>query len=62
MDWDDYPVILGFGSTHEMRNSEDPEPRLWRMRSVSRAGAKALQKSKPSPTRQVGFMRGRNDR
>lgn len=22
MDWDDYPVILGFGTTHEMRDAD----------------------------------------
>lgn len=55
MDWDDYPVILGFGSTHEMRDNDEPAPRLWNMKSVSAAGAKGLHKNKPQPARQVGF-------
>lgn len=55
MDWDDYPVILGFGSTHEMRDNDEPAPRLWNMKSVSAAAARALAKPNARQKRQVGF-------
>lgn len=55
MDWDDYPVILGHGSTHEMRDSEDREPPMWKFKSVSRAAAIAYAKSADKPQRQIGF-------
>lgn len=55
MDWDDFPVILGHGSTHEMRDAADTEPPMWRFKSVSRAAAKAYAKRRSDPPRQVGF-------
>ena len=58
---DDYfPVILGFGSTHDLRESEDSDPRnprLCGLKSVSRAGAIGLAKAKAKPPagREIGF-------
>lgn len=59
MDWDDFPVILGQGSLHDLRDADqqDPRnPRLIGLRSVSYAGAVGLAKSEPrSKTRRIGF-------
>lgn len=55
---DDFLVILGFGSMHDLRdNDADPRnPRLSGLRSVSRAGAIGLAKSNPPPASQpIGF-------
>lgn len=57
---DDYSLFLGFGSTHDLRDADEPEPRLARMRSVSPAAARAMQRRPPEPIRQpVGFHRPR---
>lgn len=59
--WPDFPVIQGFGSTHEMRDKDDGDPRnprLIGMKSVSYAGAVGLAKPKPKEprARRVGFL------
>jgi len=55
MDWDEYPVILGFGSTHEMRDTEDAEPPMWKFKSVSKAAARAYAKRSEPKQRAIGF-------
>lgn len=52
---DDIPIILGFGSTHEMRDHDDGEPSMWRFKSVSKAAAKAYAKRPEPQQRLVGF-------
>jgi hypothetical protein len=57
MDWDDYPVILGFGSTHEMRDAEQPKrSRLWDLKSTSKAACAAYDKREEFTARKVGFF------
>lgn len=59
MDWDDFPVILGQGSLHDLRDADqqDPRnPRLIGLRSVN-AGAVGLAK-RQAPKRKrrtIGF-------
>lgn len=56
MDWDDFPVILGQGSLHDLRDADQQDPRLIGLRSVSYAGAVGLAKSEPrSKARRIGF-------
>lgn len=56
MDWDDFPVILGFGSVHDMAEADPRNPRLVGFKSVSYAGACGLRK--PEPQRHpIGFHR-----
>lgn len=56
MEWDDFPVILGFGSCHEMNEADPRNPRLAGLKSVSYASACALRK--PEPQRApIGFAR-----
>ena len=57
MDWDDFPVILGFGSCHDMRDADGgSKPRLWDMKSVSASGAIGLHKKEAPPvSRPIGF-------
>jgi hypothetical protein len=60
MDEDDFPVILGSGSLHDLSDRDEPAPRLAGMRSVSDAAARALHKpSCQSIRRPAGFLRGR---
>lgn len=56
--WPDFPVILGFGSTHEMREAEDKtkRSRLWDLKSTSKAACAAYDKAGPvHRSRKVGF-------
>jgi hypothetical protein len=56
---DDFPVILGFGSMHDLRDADDDprNPRLAGLRSVSRAGAIGLAKRRPAEKRRpIGFQ------
>lgn len=57
-DWPDFPVILGFGSAHEMREVEQ-RSRLWGLKSPSRAACAAADKQtfKAQP---AGFVRRRH--
>lgn len=59
MDWDDFPVILGQGAMHDLRDGEDPRnPRLAGLKSVSWAGAVGLAKRRPNQNaRRIGFHR-----
>lgn len=60
-DWDDFPVILGQGSLHDLSDTDPRNPRLIGLRSVSYAGACALAKRKPAPVkRPIGFHRPQN--
>lgn len=52
MDWDDFPVILGFGSCHEMNETDPRNPRLAGLKSVSYAAACALQRPTLNAQRQ----------
>jgi hypothetical protein len=57
--WPDFPVILGQGSLHDLRDEDRGTPRLSGLRSVSQAAAWAMHK-KPAPKpRQAGFVRNR---
>jgi hypothetical protein len=54
--WPDFPVILGFGSTHEMRDAEESQrSRLWDLRSTSKAACKAYDARPGTKARKVGF-------
>ena len=58
MDWDDFPWIGGQGSVHDLRDNQEPEPRLWFAKSVSRNAAVALAKKPAEPKRNpIGFHR-----
>lgn len=57
MDWDDYPVILGFGSTHEMSDIDRTKrSRLWDLKSTSKAACAAYDKRDEIAPRMVGFV------
>lgn len=56
--WPDFPVILGFGSTHEMRETKDKtiRSRLWDLKSTSKAACAAYDKRPAEKVAQkVGF-------
>lgn len=55
-DWDDFPVILGQGSLHDLSDRQEPAPRLAGMRSVSDAAARALHSAAKPKSRQAGFL------
>lgn len=55
MDPEDFPVILGFGSLHDLRDAENRTPRLYGMKSVSRAACWALHKEPKAKARKIGF-------
>lgn len=62
MDDDDdiWSPFLGFGSVGDLRDADEPEPRLAGLKSVSPAAARALQRKRPQPTRHpCGFHRPR---
>ena len=54
-DYPEFPWIGGIGSTHDLRDADRPEPRLWNMRSVSRAAALALHNQTDRKPRHIGF-------
>lgn len=55
--WPDFPVILGFGSTHDMRDADDaPRSRLWGLKSTSKAACIAADKTPEPKARKVGFL------
>jgi len=57
MDWDDYPVILGFGSCHEMNERDaSPKSRLWDLKSTSKAACRAADANPEPKARAVGFL------
>lgn len=58
-DWPDFPVILGQGSLHDLRDAEGGTSRLAGMRSVSEAAARAMHKSPKVTPRKVGFIHRR---
>jgi hypothetical protein len=53
---EDFPVILGFGSCHEMNEADPRNPRLSGLKSVSYAGACALRRADPQRA-PLGFHR-----
>lgn len=54
--WPDFPVILGFGSTHEMRGAPDARrSRLWGLKSTSKAACIAYDAEPQVKARRVGF-------
>lgn len=56
--WPEFPVVLGFGSTHEMRDNEPSvrKSRLWDLKSTSKAACLAYDKHQAQPkARKVGF-------
>jgi len=64
MDWEDWPVILGYGTANGVgpEKHDEPEPRLAGLRSVSPAAMRALSKT-PGPKaprrHPIGFHRPR---
>ena len=63
-DWDDFPVILGQGSMHDLRDADSRDPRNERLigfKSVSYDAAVALNNRKPDrpQRRRMGFNRQR---
>ena len=54
-DWDEFPVILGQGSVHDLRDDEGTPPRLHGMRSVSNAACWALHTEPKTKHRAIGF-------
>jgi len=58
-DWPDFPVILGFGSMHSVREEGEPAPRLAGLRSVSPAAALALARRPDASRNPIGFHRPR---
>jgi hypothetical protein len=52
---DDFPYYGGQGAVHDLRDADQPEPRLWFARSVSKAGAIALAKPVKVKQRRIGF-------
>lgn len=54
-DWDDFPVILGQGSVHDLRDGGGSTPRLHGMRSVSHAACWALHREPKVKHRAIGF-------
>jgi hypothetical protein len=54
-DWDDFPVIGGQGSLHDLAPPAEPTPRLAGMRSVSRAAAYALAHKPEHRPNPIGF-------
>lgn len=59
--WPDFPVIGGTGSMHDLSDRDEPTPRLWGMKSVSKAAATALHKAPHDRPRMIGFA-GRRPR
>ena len=61
MDDDDeyFPHIGGTGSLYDLRDADEPTPRLAGMKSVSRAAARALTTRSPGRARPIGFVHGR---
>lgn len=55
MDDDDFPVILGYGSMHELSDGDPRNPRLIGLKSVSDAASVALRR--PEPRSRIGFHR-----
>lgn len=59
--WDDdffWPAIGGTGIVHDM-NDQEPLPRLYGMKSVSKAAAWALADTSHYRARKVGFVKGK---
>lgn len=58
MGWDEFPVILGQGTLHDLRDGDRDlrSPRLAGLKSVNYAGAVGLAKRPVSPQRHVGFF------
>lgn len=55
MDWDDFPVILGYGQTHDLRDADEGTPRLYGLKSVSKAACWAMHKRPEAKARRIGF-------
>jgi hypothetical protein len=55
-DWPDFPVILGQGTVHDLRDAEGLTPRLYGMRSVSKAACWALHSEPKVKRRRAGFI------
>lgn len=55
MDEDDLSFIGGTGTLHELNGDDGPPPRLWGLKSVSRAAAVALDRRAQPERRPIGF-------
>lgn len=59
-DWDEFPVIGGQGSLHDLAPPEEPPSRLLGFKSVSENAAYALRRQPAQPVRgPLGFYTGR---
>ena len=59
---EDFPVILGFGTLHDLRDAEDQtrKSRLWDLKSTSKAACMAYDRQPKEPkARKVGFAHRR---
>lgn len=54
-DWSDFPVILGQGSIFDLRDHDEPAPRLAGLRSVRNLKGGALMRRTAEPARRIGF-------
>lgn len=54
-----FPNIGATGSAHSVSDDDGPPPRLWGLKSVSKAAARALDRRPTSTSRSVGFVHGR---
>ena len=55
--FDDFPVILGQGTVHDLSDGDPRNPKLSGLRSVSYAGAVGLAKREKPKARAIGFHR-----
>lgn len=55
-DWADFPVILGQGSLYDLRDGDEPTPRLAGLRSVRNLqGGACMRKTAEPARRAIGF-------
>lgn len=59
MEDEDFPRIGGTGSVFDLNDDDGPAPRLWGLRSVSQAAARALDRRPALERRAAGFVRTR---
>ena len=54
--WPEFPVILGQGSLHDLRDADQPQQsRLWGLKSTSRAACEAMdRKREPKARKEIG--------
>ena len=50
-----YTGVDGYGQIHDLRGADDPPPRLYGLRSVSKAAVWALYDAPKAKSRPIGF-------